>query len=56
MISFIIILSYKYPMLSEVLLHPISHEDRYNLLNSLLYNDIELERHLVILKTIATKL
>lgn len=43
-------------MLSEVLLHPISHEDRYNLLNSLLYNDIELERHLVILETIATKL
>lgn len=55
-ISFIIILSHKYPMLSEVLLHPISHEDRYNLLNSLLYNDIELERHLVILETIATKL
>lgn len=56
MISFIIILSHKYPMLSEVFLHQISHEDRYNLLNTLLYNDIELEKHLVILETIATKL
>lgn len=43
-------------MLSEIFFHQISHEDRYNLLNSLLYNDIELERHLVILETIATKL
>lgn len=56
MISFIIILSYKYSMLSEVLLHPIFQEDRYNLLNSLIYKDIEQERHLVILETIATKL
>ena len=43
-------------MLFEVFLHPISHEDRYNLLNSLLYNDIKQERHLVILEPIATKL
>lgn len=56
MISFIIILSHKYTMLSEVLLHPISLKDRHNLLNSLVYNDIEQERHLVILETIATKL